>query len=74
VELAEQIGISMTPRHWEAIHFVREDYHRQGETPTLRRVAIIGGIPIKELFQLFPGRPAKKMAYIAELPNPRGCV
>jgi tRNA 2-thiouridine synthesizing protein E len=32
------------------------------------------GIPIKDLFTLFPKKPAKKMAYIAGLPKPRGCV
>ncbi|HET8658472.1 MAG TPA: TusE/DsrC/DsvC family sulfur relay protein, partial [Micromonosporaceae bacterium] len=25
-------------------------------------------------FTLFPKKPAKKMAYIAGLPKPRGCV
>jgi len=29
---------------------------------------------VKELFTLFPGKPAKKMAYIAGLPKPHGCV
>ena len=37
-------------------------------------IARLAGIPIKELFALFPGKPAKKMAYIAGLPKPRGCV
>ncbi len=45
-----------------------------GETATLRRVSTLSGIPVKELFALFPGKPAKKMAYIAGLPKPRGCV
>jgi tRNA 2-thiouridine synthesizing protein E len=40
----------------------------------LRRVSTVGGIPTKELFQLFPKKPAKKMAYIAGLPKPVGCV
>ena len=29
---------------------------------------------IKELFRLFPGKPAKKIAYIAGRPKPRACV
>jgi tRNA 2-thiouridine synthesizing protein E len=74
VELARQIGIAMTPAHWSAIRFLRADYLDQGETATLRRVSTLAGIPIKELFQLFPKKPAKKMAYIAGLPKPRGCV
>jgi TusE/DsrC/DsvC family sulfur relay protein len=72
--LAIQIGIDMTDAHWKAIRFLREDFAEQGVTPTLRRVSTIGGIPTKELFTLFPKKPAKKMAYIAGLPKPVGCV
>jgi TusE/DsrC/DsvC family sulfur relay protein len=73
-QLAANIGIDMTDRHWEAISFLRSDYADQGETATLRRVSTTGGIPTKELFALFPKKPAKKMAYIAGLPKPAGCV
>ena len=72
--LASQIGIELTEDHWKAIHFLRRDYKQTGETATLRRVTTVGGIPTKELFTLFPKKPAKKMAYIAGLPKPRGCV
>jgi len=73
-ELAKLIGIEMTEAHWQAIHFLREDYAAMGETPTLRRVSPQTGIGVKELFTLFPGKPAKKMAYVAGLPKPKGCV
>jgi TusE/DsrC/DsvC family sulfur relay protein len=72
--LAAQIGIELTDEHWKAIRFLRQDFAAQGETPTLRRVTVSGGIPTKELFKLFPQKPAKKMAYIAGLPKPHGCV
>ena len=72
--LAAQIGIDMTDDHWKAIRFLREDFVAQGETPTLRRVSTVGGIPTKQLFVLFPQKPAKKMAYVAGLPKPHGCV
>jgi len=72
--LAANIGIELTDRHWEVIRFIRKDYLDQGETPTLRRVTNLGGFPTKELFQLFPKKPAKKMAYVAGLPKPVGCV
>jgi len=72
--LAAQIGIDLTDAHWKAIHFLREDFKAQGETATIRRVSIVGGIPTKDLFTLFPKKPAKKMAYIAGLPKPHGCV
>jgi len=72
--LAAQIGITLTDRHWQAIRFLRADYAERGETATTRRVDSVGGIPVKEQFALFPVKPAKKMAYIAGLPKPRGCV
>ena len=74
-ELAGLIGIDeLTEDHWGAIRFLRSDYLEQEETATLRRVSKVGGIPTKQLFSLFPKKPAKKMAYIAGLPKPRGCV
>ena len=72
--LAANIGITLTDPHWKAIRFLRDDFAVKGETPTIRRVSAAGGIPVKDLFKLFPGKPAKKMAYIAGLPKPRGCV
>ena len=73
-ELAKLIGIEMTDAHWKAIRFLREDFAEKGETPTLRRVSVRGGIPVKQLFTLFPQKPAKKMADLAGLPKPHGCV
>ncbi len=72
--LAAQVDITLTDEHWAAIRFLRKDFVDQGHTPTLRRVSTVGGIPIKSLFVLFPQKPAKKMAYIAGLPKPHGCV
>jgi tRNA 2-thiouridine synthesizing protein E len=73
-QLATAIGIELTDAHWGVIRFLRSDYAEQGETATLRRVATLTGVPVKDLFTLFPVKPAKKMAYIAGLPKPHGCV
>lgn len=72
--LAQQIGLELTDEHWAAIRFLRSDFHEQGETATLRRISVVGGIPTKQLFALFPQKPAKKLAYVAGLPKPHGCV
>jgi len=72
--LAAQIGITLTDAHWEVIRFLRADFAETGETATLRRVAMRTDVPVKQLFALFPQKPAKKMAYIAGLPKPHGCV
>ncbi len=73
--LAAQIGIDeLTDDHWTVVKFLRADFKDQGETPTLRRVTKVAGIPTKALFDLFPKKPAKKMAYVAGVPKPKGCV
>jgi tRNA 2-thiouridine synthesizing protein E len=72
--LASQIGVDLTAAHWKVIHFLREDFKTQGQTATARRVQTVGGTPIKEQFELFPKKPSKKMAYVAGLPKPHGCV
>jgi tRNA 2-thiouridine synthesizing protein E len=72
--LARQIGIDLTDEHWKVLHFLRKDFQEKGETATTRRVQTVGGIPVKEQFALFPKKPGKKMAYIAGLPKPHGCV
>lgn len=74
LELAKNIEIPMTEERWKIIRFLRADFKSQGETATSRRVQTVGGVPVKEQFALFPKKPAKKMAYIAGLPKPKGCV
>lgn len=73
-ELAANIGIALTDEHLAVLRFLREDYRAQGETPTLRRVSTVGGFDTKQLFVLFPKKPAKKMSYVAGVPKPVGCV
>jgi TusE/DsrC/DsvC family sulfur relay protein len=73
-ELAARIGLELTDRHLEVIRFARADAAGEGETPTLRRIQNTGGFPTKELFQLFPQKPAKKLSYVAGLRKPVGCV
>ncbi|HSK25657.1 MAG TPA: TusE/DsrC/DsvC family sulfur relay protein [Jiangellales bacterium] len=72
--LAANIGVDLTEDHWKVIRFLRADFKEQGETATTRRVQTVGGVPTKQQFALFPKKPAKKMAYIAGLPKPHGCV
>jgi len=72
--LATQIGLSLTAEHWAIIRFLRADFAETGETATLRRTSTRTGVPVKQLFALFPQKPAKKMAYVAGLPKPHGCV
>lgn len=72
--LAEQEGITLTDAHWIVINFCREAAAESGASPTLRQITKGSGVPTKELFQLFPKGPAKKVAKIAGLGKPEGCV
>ncbi len=74
VSLATNIGIDLTDDHWKVIKFLRSDFTDKGETATLRRVATVGEVPTKDLFKLFPKKPARKMAYVSGLPKPAGCI
>jgi len=73
--LAAEEGINeLSDLHWKVIEFCRSDFQARGEPPTLRRITKAGGVSTKELFALFPKGPAKKVARIAGLGKPQGCV
>ncbi len=73
-DLAPLIGIELDDAHLRPLRFMREDSAGNGVTPTLRRMQTVGGFDIKELFALYPGKPAKKMSWLAGLRKPVGCV
>ena len=72
--LAGAIGVDMSDEPGTRSASCARTSRTQDETPTLRRVSTAGGFETKKLFALFPKKPAKKMAYIAGLPKPKGCV
>jgi tRNA 2-thiouridine synthesizing protein E len=75
VELARREGIDpLTERHWQVIRFMRSEYEAKGTGPTVRILGKTSGVPIKELYTLFPKGPAKLAAKIAGIPKPRGCI
>ena len=74
-ELARREGIDpLLPHHWKVIRFMRSEYLTKGTGPTVRMLGKTSGVPIKELYQLFPKGPAKIAARIAGIPKPRGCI
>ena len=74
-ELAAAEGIDdLTDRHWEVIRFMRKEYDEKGTGPTVRILGKTSGVPVKELYQLFPKGPAKVAAKVAGIPKPRGCI
>lgn len=76
VEIAKEEGIGeLTPAHWKVIDYCRQwASSNHGKSPTLRVITSNAGVNTKELFALFPKGPAKKVARIAGLGKPEGCV
>ena len=74
-EIAAAEGIAeLTDRHWQVIRFMRSEYFAKGTGPTVRVLGKVSGVPVKELYELFPNGPAKTAAKIAGIPTPRGCI
>jgi dissimilatory sulfite reductase related protein len=78
-ELAERIAAEngipqLTDRHWLVVRFMRDRYLATGNAPSIRSLGKESGVPIKELYQLFPKGPAKLAAKIGGIPKPRGCI
>ena len=73
--IAQESGIpELTDRHWLVVKFMRERYLASGTAPSIRSLGKESGVPIKELYQLFPKGPAKLAAKIGGIPKPKGCI
>jgi len=72
---AKEQGIEeLTDRHYIVIEFMRKEFEENGTGPSIRKLNKQSGVGTKELYQLFPGGPAKKAALIAGIPKPHGCI
>jgi TusE/DsrC/DsvC family sulfur relay protein len=73
--IAVEAGIpELTERHWQVVRFMRETYLATGQAPSIRTLGKQSGVPIKELYSLFPKGPAKLAAKIGGIPKPHGCI
>jgi len=73
--IAKEEGIAeLTPSHWKVLEFMQKEFKEGGQVPSIRKLNKSGVISTKELYDLFPGGPAKKAAKIAGMKKPEGCV
>ncbi len=72
--LAQELGIEVTDRHLLVLNFMRAEFEKNGQAPSLRKLKNESGVGTKELYKLFPKGPAKKAALIAGLGKPQGCI
>lgn len=74
-DLAEHEGIGeLTDHHWDVINYIRDEFEKNGDAPSIRKLTKESGVSTKELYKLFPKGPAKKAAKVAGLPKPKGCI
>lgn len=74
-EIAHENGVpELTERHWLVVKFMRNQFLSTGTAPTIRSLGKESGVPIKELYLLFPKGPAKLAAKIGGIPKPHGCI
>lgn len=79
--LAGKEGITLTPEHWQVIHFLRRFYFQYGISPMVRLLMThmreqFGAEKSSEeyLYGLFPKGPSRQGSRIAGLPEPQGCI
>ncbi|MFH4965193.1 TusE/DsrC/DsvC family sulfur relay protein [Gaetbulibacter sp. M235] len=73
VEIAKELGIELTDRHWEIIYWLQEQV-KNDVALSIRGVKKSGVIDIKEFYALFPGGPLKVSTKIAGVPKPKSCI
>jgi len=72
-EIATEIGIELTPKHFELINYLREKTIAK-EALTIRSVGKSGIVDVKGLYVLFPKGPLKFSSKIAGIPKPTSCI
>ena len=79
--IAQREAITLTPEHWQVIHFVRDFYTEFNTSPAIRMLVKAMAKKFGEekgnsryLFRLFPEGPAKQATKIAGLPKPAKCL
>jgi len=78
-QIAERIACDneindLTDRHWQVISSMRRAFVQRGSTPSLRMLSRVSGVPIEELYRLFPIGPSRLVAKIAGIPKLRACL
>jgi TusE/DsrC/DsvC family sulfur relay protein len=72
-ELAKELEIEMSPRHWEVIDYIQGEFKNKSPL-SIRRIGKSGIVDIKEFYSLFPKAPLKTASKIAGIPKPVGCI
>jgi dissimilatory sulfite reductase related protein len=75
LSLAVTEGVSdLSEIHWKLVNYLRDYYLKFNIAPMIRKVCKDTGLPLKQIYELFPSGPAKGACKVAGLPKPTGCV
>lgn len=81
MEIATREGITLTTRHWQIIHALRQFYKQYAILPTMRAFLKYLQLELKlndvdsaQLYALFPKGPILQGTKIAGLPKPKHCI
>jgi tRNA 2-thiouridine synthesizing protein E len=70
--IANKCKLTLTPRHWDVIQYLRTRFEASGEIPLLRHLCKDLQLSLPSLYFLFPeGR--RQACRIAGLHKPEGC-
>ena len=73
--LAKTEGVDeLSETHWKLVNYLRDYYLKNNIAPMIRKVCKDTGLPLKQIYELFPSGPAKGACKVAGLPKPTGCV
>jgi tRNA 2-thiouridine synthesizing protein E len=71
----DQEGLAaLSEDHWKLVRFIRGHFIETNLAPMVRALCKTTGIPLRQVYELFPSGPAKGACKIAGLPKPDGCV
>jgi tRNA 2-thiouridine synthesizing protein E len=71
---AEEGLDDLNDQHWAVIRFIRGHFLETQGAPMVRAVCKGSGVPLRQIYELFPSGPAKGACKLAGLPKPDGCV
>jgi len=72
---SDQEGLhTLSEEHWKVVRFIREHWLQANMAPMVRALCKGTGVPLRQMYELFPSGPAKGACKIAGLPKPDGCV
>lgn len=77
--IAAEEGIELGERHWDLLHYLRDEYINNGANQPNTRTLVKAmsrkwddrSVTAKTLYDLFPGDPSKQGGRIAGLPESR---